>query len=156
MRNLLKAMKDNLNEASKLEYLDNLKSLGDYCPESKKEELNKVIEVVKTKWSHTQLNLKLLWKQSNIKSKAGSNWLPNNFLLEYLDGSKKSDQKSNDDGQDQLQHELGGFFAFAWWVGWCEFKLFNLTLKLFLIYWLRITIRSCLDSTMVVRFKLEE
>lgn len=47
-------MKDNLNEASKLEYLDNLKSLGDYCPESKKEELNKVIEIVSKKWStHT-------------------------------------------------------------------------------------------------------
>lgn len=49
MRNLLKVMKENFNEANKLEYLDNLKRLGDYCPESKKEELNKVIELVESK-----------------------------------------------------------------------------------------------------------
>lgn len=36
-------MQDNFNAEHKSQYVENLKKVGEYCPESKKEELGKVI-----------------------------------------------------------------------------------------------------------------
>ena len=42
-------MNQNFTEANKNEYLTNLKQLTEYCPESKKEQLEKVVKVVQEK-----------------------------------------------------------------------------------------------------------
>lgn len=46
MRNLLKEMNEKYVASNKPEYLENLKRLGEYCPELKKDELEKVIKIV--------------------------------------------------------------------------------------------------------------